>query len=342
MKKPNLVKSVARIQRAANRVSWLPILILEVTDRCNSRCNMCDIWKNTEKREPDSRRLEALVLGLKKRGLRHILITGGEPLLRDDLFELCERLSRYRVKLVLNTNGLLLEKFGEEVADHFGMVIVSMDSHDDAIYQSIRGCDGSRDVTEGIKSLKKRGGYVMLSHTLQKRNVYELPGFISFSKKLNVDRVSVRPVDAFSGAFARDKPRPDLFEELIPGEEDIRKLSRSIDVIEKQNGADIRRGYLRPGVEGFKLIRDYFLACRGLRDFPKRECDMPFISLTVEAGGAVKPCFFLRAFSNIYRVDLFKMGTVLDSKGLADVRRRYRAGQIGECQACVQTYSADF
>lgn len=342
MKKPNLLKSFARIQRAANRVSWLPILMLEVTDRCNSRCNMCDIWKDTEKREPDSRRLEALVLGLKKRGLRHILITGGEPLLRDDLFELCERLSRHRAKLVLNTNGLLLEKFGQEVAAHFGMVIVSLDSHDGAIYQSIRGCDGFREVTEGIKSLKKRGGHVMLSHTLQKRNVHELASFIAFSKKLSVDRVSVRPVDAFSSAFARGNPRPDLFEELIPGEEDIRKLSRFIDVIEKKNCADIQRGFLRPDVEGFKLIRDYFSACRGLRDFPKRECDMPFISLTVEAGGAVKPCFFLRAFSNIYGVDWSKMGTVLNSEGLADVRRQYRAGQIGECQACVQPYSADF
>ncbi len=338
----NWTKAIARVQRAANRIYWIPVLALEVTEQCNSRCVMCEVWNKGEKQELDGVSLEGLVLNLKKRGLRFVLVTGGEPLLRQDLFELCGRLARHRLKLVLNTNGLLLEKFGREVAAHFDMVIVSLDSHDPAGYQGIRGCDGFLDVTEGIKSLKRRGRYVMLSHTLQTRNVNELANFIAFSKALNVDRISVRPVDAFSSAFSRDRPRPDLFDELIPNEGDIDEFSNLIEVIGSKCRQDIRKGYLRPGIEGFRMIRDYFSACRGRGSFPKRDCDALFISLTVRANGEIKPCFFLKSFSNVLELDGPGMENIIKSQELADVRRLYRRGGIHECQRCIQPYSADF
>ncbi|MDH4272597.1 MAG: radical SAM protein [Candidatus Aminicenantes bacterium] len=338
----NLKKSIAKVQRATNRVFWTPILVLEVTDQCNGRCVMCDLWNNGEKHELDGGDMESLVLSLKKRGLRSILVTGGEPLLRRDIFEFCERLSRHRIELILNTNGLLLEKFGQEVADHFSMVIVSLDSHDPVGYEEIRGCDEFPNVIEGIKSLKKRGGWVMLSHTLQKTNIHGLAEFVSFSKALGVERISVRPVDAFSSAFGRNRPRPDLFEKLIPSEQDIEELSRLIEVIGKECRQDIQDGFLRPGVKGLRMVRDYFLACRGRGDFPERECDMPFVSLTVEAGGHVKPCFFLDSFSIVNEVDGSRRGNIIKHRGLADVRRLYKKGGIEECRRCVQPYAEDF
>jgi MoaA/NifB/PqqE/SkfB family radical SAM enzyme len=338
----NLKKSIAKVQRATNRVLWTPILVLEVTDQCNSRCVMCDIWNNREKHELDGDSTESLVLSLKKRGLRSILVTGGEPLLRQDIFEFCERLSRHRIKLILNTNGLLLEKFGQDVADHFSTVIVSLDSHDPVGYEQIRGCDEFFNVTEGIKSLKKRGGWVMLSHTLQKTNVNGLADFIAFSKTLGVERISVRPVDAFSSAFGRDRPRPDLFEKLIPGDEDIEQFGTFVDFIGKEYREDLQSGYLNPGVKGFRMIRDYFLACRRGGDFPKSECDMSFISLTVAANGDLKPCFFLAAFSNIYETHPSSRGNITKSQDLVNARRLYKEGGIRECQRCVQPYAADF
>lgn len=338
----NFLKSIARVQRAANRIYWIPVLLLEVTDRCNSRCVMCEVWSRGENKDLDGRSAERLVLSLKKRGLRFVLITGGEPLLRPDIFEMCERLSRHGVKLVLSTNGLLLEKFERDVADHFDLVIVSLDSHDSRGYESVRGLDGFHEVTEGIRFLKRHGGTVMLSHTLQKENLQGLADFIAFSKTLNVDRVSVRPVDAFSRAFGREEWRPGLVEDLIPSEAEIGRLSELIDKIGRNYRQDIRNGFLRPNIKGFRMIRDYFLACRGGGDFPGRKCDMPFISLTMEADGDVKPCFFLEAFADIHEIEKSGIEPIIKSQRLAEIRRRYKEGRIPECRRCVQPYAADF
>ena len=199
----NRVKPIGALQRVVNRVFWIPILALEVTDRCNSRCVMCDIWKNADGHEPDGERVEHLILGLKKKGLRHILVTGGEPLARQDIFEFCDRLSRHNVQLILNTNGLQLEEYANEVSGRFDLVIVSLDSHDRGVYKDIRGCDEFPNVVAGIKRLKEQGGRVMLSHTLQKRNVDGLTDFIAFSRSLGVDRVSLRQGENPAGSDGR-------------------------------------------------------------------------------------------------------------------------------------------
>lgn len=285
--------------------------------------------------------IEHLVLSLKKRGLHSILITGGEPLLREDLFEVCARITRHGLKLVLSTNGLLLEKFGEEVTNHFGIVIVSLDAHDPEVYRDIRGCDEFSRVIDGITLLKKRGGYVILAHTLQKNNIRWLPEFIEFSKRLGVDKISVRPVDAYSSAFARKEPQMDLVERLIPSEDEIEQYSRTIRIVEKKRAPEIQTGFLKPNLNGFKMIGDYFLACRGRGNFPPRECAALFISLAVEANGDIRPCFFLPPFANINGLTTKDMKDIIQSEDLVKARRMYKEGDIGECRRCVQPYSAD-
>ena len=90
------------------------------------------------------------------------------------------------------------------------------------------------------------------------------------------------------------------------------------------------------------MIRDYFLACRGGGDFPGRKCEMPFISLTVEAGGDIKPCFFLASFANISGIDEVGPMGIIRSKALAEMRKLLRNGKSPECRRCILPYCADF
>jgi radical SAM protein with 4Fe4S-binding SPASM domain len=103
----------------------------------------------------------------------------------------------------------------------------------------------------------------------------------------------------------------------------------------------MRSGFLRPDMNGFRMIREYFLACRGKGNFPPRNCGSLFISLTVEANGDIKPCFFLPPFANINELTPKAMKDIMTSEHLAKVRQRYRNGDINECRRCVQPYSAD-
>ncbi len=85
--------------------------VIAVTHRCNARCRICDIWSGESKPEVEPSYYFHL-----PDTLRNINITGGEPLLRDDLPEIVEVMAERcpSVRIVVSTNGLLtgrLEKF---------------------------------------------------------------------------------------------------------------------------------------------------------------------------------------------------------------------------------------
>jgi len=83
---------------------------LHVTQRCNLRCSYCYNKKNLNK--PDKLDLgEILDIGtkLKHVGIEHITITGGEPLMRTDIKDICCELKQMGFRLTLLTNGVLLQ-----------------------------------------------------------------------------------------------------------------------------------------------------------------------------------------------------------------------------------------
>ena len=81
----------------------LPIdAVIAVTYRCDSRCNMCNIWKlepGPELAPEEYRRLP--------RTLRDVNITGGEPFLRDDIVDLVRVIDEHcnHPRIVISTNG---------------------------------------------------------------------------------------------------------------------------------------------------------------------------------------------------------------------------------------------
>jgi len=93
-----------------NKVRWLT---WEATDACNSRCQLCSIWQT--KQSPDLLSSEEIKKAFSDplfKDLEVLLITGGEPVLRDDLFELISFIhDKYpKVRFTLSTNGLLPDK----------------------------------------------------------------------------------------------------------------------------------------------------------------------------------------------------------------------------------------
>ena len=67
------------------------LLIIDITHRCNLSCRICDIWQ-TQKSEKDMpiEEVKKLIFQAKELGIREIAFSGGEPLLREDIFELLE------------------------------------------------------------------------------------------------------------------------------------------------------------------------------------------------------------------------------------------------------------
>ena len=133
------------------------------TFRCNLRCIMCSVWRAGERvNNPDfynelsTDRIFSLLDELKKLGTKHLHFTGGEPMLRKDLFEIMIHAKELDLSLSINTNGTLISRrIAENLVDSgVQEVIISLDSANPEIHDEIRGKKGAwRKAIEGMTNL---------------------------------------------------------------------------------------------------------------------------------------------------------------------------------------------
>ena len=197
--------TLIKLGEATNRTFVLPLLIFYPTGRCNSRCVSCDWWKQTGADDLTLQEIAALARALPALGTRMVVFSGGEPLLRPEVFD-AARLFRDRgMSLHLLTSGVLLERFAERVAEQFDRVIVSLDAATASLYEQIRGVDALAIVGRGVARLRQLAPDIPLSAraTLQKANFRELPRLIDHAKALGLDRISFLPADVSSLGFGR-------------------------------------------------------------------------------------------------------------------------------------------
>src|SRR5690349_1630871 len=131
---------------AANRTFVLPLVVFFPTSRCNSRCVSCDWWKASGAGDLTLDEIARVAEALPALGTRLVLFSGGEPLLRPEVFDAAALFRAKRIALHLHTSGVLLERTAREVAAHFDRVIVSLDAATAALYASVRGVDALNTV----------------------------------------------------------------------------------------------------------------------------------------------------------------------------------------------------
>ncbi len=66
------------------------VLSLPITDNCNARCVMCDVWRNKSTDELTSAELRRILSGRLFERIEHVGVSGGEPSLRKDLVDICQ------------------------------------------------------------------------------------------------------------------------------------------------------------------------------------------------------------------------------------------------------------
>ena len=150
-------------------------LRISITDRCNYRCVYCRTGTNgaayAELPFEDYLRMARILVGL---GITKIRLTGGEPLLRKDFFDILAKANTSSFKhIIIQTNGLLIKKLHKEInASPITDVAVSIDGLKETNDQ-IRGIRGYFDLgIEGIKLLQ--GKRVAISVTLNRISAREL------------------------------------------------------------------------------------------------------------------------------------------------------------------------
>ena len=280
---------------------------IKLTENCQAKCISCDYWKTRWRDAIDTDRAVDLVNQIAGAGIRSLRLTGGEPLLRKDIFDVLKKASTGSFKnIILQTNGLLLKKLHREVNHSpISTVAVSVDGLEQT-NDLIRGIKGYFGLAlEGIELL--RGKRVALSVTLNKISAMELSRLREVAHRLGAEiETNILSQSLF---FLKDADLASLW----PGEEETREIVRFA-----------REDLKRPSYE-VEYIEKYYRRA-GLTE---PSCVLGFLQVFVLSNGDVLTgCYPLEPVGNILRESL---STVLSSEAyykqaLAMLRR--------ECPGC--------
>ena len=139
-----------------------------VTYRCMAKCVHCSAGKHFKAGEKELSTEEAkkLIDDSQKLGVTIIAFTGGEPLIREDLFELISYVNQKKAMPIMFTNGLLLTDENVQKLVDAGLysIFVSIDSPFPKEHNNLRGVPGIFEAAiSGIQKLKSKGVLVGLS-----------------------------------------------------------------------------------------------------------------------------------------------------------------------------------
>ncbi|MFK7769955.1 MAG: GTP 3',8-cyclase MoaA [Mariniblastus sp.] len=138
-------------------------LRISVTDRCNIRCFYCmpEIVQFLPKRDVLSfEEIQRLTTILARQGVNQIRITGGEPLVRKDLWKLIQKIKVIDgIKdVALTTNGILLADQAQQLRDAgLDRLNISLDTIDPVVFERITRRKGLEKVVEGIEVAQSVG-----------------------------------------------------------------------------------------------------------------------------------------------------------------------------------------
>ena len=140
-----------------------PYIRLSITDVCNFKCGYC-LPNGYQKDKSDNRtflsleEVQRLAKGLSGLGVSKIRLTGGEPTVRKDFFDIVKILKQNSgiKKTVITTNGYKLDKLAEQIVESgLDGINISIDSLDKNKFHQITGHERLNEILRGIEKLQK-------------------------------------------------------------------------------------------------------------------------------------------------------------------------------------------
>ncbi|HSY25586.1 MAG TPA: radical SAM protein [Polyangiaceae bacterium] len=329
--------ALVQLNLRTHRTWGLPILLFAPTSRCNSRCVSCDFWKTDGANDLRREEVAALCAELPALRTKLVVFTGGEPLVREDVFELADLFLAQGVVLHLLTSGLALERHAEAVAKRFAAVTISLDGHTPTLYRQVRGVDGLGAVERGVQRLKEIAPDlpVRARSTLHKHNFRALPDLIAKAATMGLEQISFLTADvsaeAFSrAAFSRMAPTPSPHSLLLDaGETD--EFERVIEKALASHAGAFDEGRVAERGDRLRRLARYYRAHQKRGPFPEVRCNAPWVSAVVESDGTVRPCFFQPAIGNLRAKSLRAW---LDEE-MVRFRQGLKVSANATCQRCV-------
>ncbi len=178
-----------------------------ITGKCNLSCRHCRGMAKDELSTERAKRLIAEIAELKP---GWVIIEGGEPLLRDDVFELLELMQQKGLEAHLITNGMLLSPRILAILKQLGVkVMISIDGATPATYEAIRNGANFERVVQSARDCAEEELLEAINFTVLKSNYAEIPGVFELAASIGVWKIT----------FIGLKPCQRYIEELLTSQE---------------------------------------------------------------------------------------------------------------------------
>ena len=190
------------------------VLQISLTNRCNLSCRMCSIANSLPKsQELSTAQVLHAINQAKDYGIKEILLTGGEPFLREDLSEITRYCHAKGLRSIVTTNGTLIndqaiERMVNSKINHLHFSIDGLESVNDYF----RGQGAFNKIVRAVSLLnrlreKENQFSLGFACTVMDNNVDQLLGLVKLADDLNVDVINFQPLVKDNSNFL-DKTLP--------------------------------------------------------------------------------------------------------------------------------------
>ena len=199
------------------------LVFWEVTKGCNLRCIHCRASATELSSPTDLPTQTALgIIDQIAAAANPILVlSGGEPLYRSDIFQLARYGTDKGLRVALATNGTMVTKEVARLIVDSGVkrVSISLDGADAATHDSFRGIPGAFEAaSQGLRNLKALGMSVQINMTIARHNAHQLPDVLQLAKSLGADALHtflLVPVGCGVDIAAEQMVPPEEYERML-------------------------------------------------------------------------------------------------------------------------------
>jgi len=323
----DIQKAVKSLESLRNTTVPRPhFMILNVTERCNSRCAYCWIWRFGDKAaQVSATAYERLLKEAKALGAWQVVLSGGEPLLRPDLEQIVNTAATQGFLVVVVTNGLnLTEQRVERLIDAgAGVITLSLDTLETTTYEQLRGVP----IAQALRALH------VLEHLVAKNTVEAtISCVLSALNYCQIQEVVARATDHGMSVQVQACHTYGLpaLNHLGATPEIIEDLRDSVQALIEMKRAGYR---ISSSAEYLEYIPTYLLT-RSIP--PGYRCNYGDVAITVDHQLDLLPCWFLPPIGNLRQASLESLWF---SKAFTILRE---AMKRGECPGCWLICSADW
>jgi radical SAM protein with 4Fe4S-binding SPASM domain len=253
-------------------------VIFSITNRCNLRCRMCDIPYGVVE-ELSTEQWKSVIKDASRLGAQTIVFSGGEPLLREDIFELISFTKKNNLDACVTSNGHLINDQAALSLSTSGVNVVNIsiegtkETHD-----FLRGTGSFDKAVAALDNLRKYKIESTVASTVSRYNYKDLLYVLEVAKNSKATTVRLQP---FNIIFLKDRKRKS---EFLIDKRDIREVEnitkRFVDISKEYKISTNPASYL------FR-IPEYLTG----KKFFTHNCGALWYSCPINPNGDLFPCW---------------------------------------------------